>query len=154
MEVKAATLDDVKDLHETMILAYQEYIHIPASTSALDETIESITEKLKNGEEALVVYDHEKAIASVRYIIENDALFFERLSVIPEYRGQRVARLLLNALEEITRSKGYHTIRCKVRMSLTKNMNMYRAFGYTQYGQTIFPLRGIQIDVAKMEKRL
>jgi len=154
MEIKEATIDHVQDLHETMILAYQEYIHIPASSSALDETIESITVKLKSGEEGLLVYDNDKAVASVRYLVEDDALFFERLSVIPEYRGKGIAHLLLETLEEITRAKGYKKIRCKVRMSLTKNMNMYRAFGYTQYGQTIFPLRGIQIDVAKMEKLL
>jgi hypothetical protein len=77
-------LADVKDaylVHEIMLLAFEEYRNIDVPSSALNETIISIEESIKNGvEKALLYYSDEIPLGSVRFKVEENSLYFSRLS--------------------------------------------------------------------------
>lgn len=154
MKITKAEMHDAKLIHNLMIRAYAEYKHIPASSTALDETVETVTAELENGEQGLILYIKDAPVAAVRYHIREEDLFFSRLSVLPEQRGKGLAKILLEELEKEAIRHHKSKIRCKVRMSVDKNMRLYESIGYNQYGQTIFPLRGLDIQVAEMEKHL
>lgn len=147
-------MEDTKVIHNLMILAYSEYKNIPGSSTALDETERSIKEALATNENALIVLNDQSPVAAVRYELRPDELFFSRLSVHPEHRGKGIARILIKKLEEIARQKGKSLIGCKVRMDITRNMEMYRTYGFEQKEQFIEIVKGLDIDVAKMEKVL
>lgn len=152
VEIKRAETQDASIIHDLMIRAYTEYKQIPASSTALDETVETILKELKDGEQGFILYIEKIPVAAVRYHLREDDLFFSRLSVVPEQRSKGLARTLLNELEAEAFRKNKATIRCKVRKSLDRNMKFYESFGYRQFEQTIFPLKGLDIEVAEMEK--
>lgn len=154
MEVKVAKTQDAPVIHDLMMRAFSEYKTMPASSSALDETVQSVTLALTNGEQALICYIDGTPCGMVRYEVKEDALYFFRLSVSPEYQGKGLAKALLAALEDTARDNGLQKIQCKVRMSIEKNMRLYQAYGYTQYNQSVLHMNGVDLDVAWMEKNL
>lgn len=154
MKITNATVADAHAIHGLMIRAYEEYKIIPASSTALDETPESIEHALETNEVGLLLHIDERLVGTVRYGINEDALFFSRLAVDPDTRGRGVARALLEELEKRTIEAHKDRIRCKVRMSIVRNMKLYEVFGYTQYGKIQEEVKGLLIDVAKMEKVL
>lgn len=154
MKITNATVADVHEIHALMIRAYEEYKVIPASSTALDETPESIEHALETNEMALLLHIEGRLVGTVRYGLNEEALFFSRLAVDPAARGRGVAGALLKELEKRTIEAEKERIRCKVRMSIVRNMRLYEFFGYTQYSQITEEVKGFLIDVAKMEKVL
>lgn len=152
--IKKASVADVKVIHQLMILAYTEYKVIPGSSTALDESEKSVKHALATNEHAYIAYENEIPIAAVRYELRSNELFFSRLSVHPAHRGKGLARRLIKKLEETAKEKDKQIIGCKVRMDLTRNMDMYRAYGYKLCDQFVEVVKGLNIDVAKMEKVL
>jgi len=154
MDIRIAEAKDAKIIHDLMIRAFTEYKTMPASSSALDETVQSVTNDLNNGEKAMISYIDGIPCGVVRFELKEDALYFFRLSVAPEFQRRGIARALLAKMEEYALQNGLRKIQCKVRMSVEKNMNLYKSAGYTQFSQSILELNGVSLDVAWMEKEL
>lgn len=114
-------LADAKDaylVHKVMLIAFEEYRNIDVPSSALNETIDYIAESIKNGYEKALLYfcDEKIPLGSVRFKTEDDSLYFSRLSVSPEARGNGIAKSILSWLEEYAQTNGISEIRCRVRM--------------------------------------
>lgn len=152
VEVKLASLQDAPVIHDVMIRAFAEYRTLAVSSTALDETVESVIADMEGGEEAMIAYVKGEPAAAVRFEMQDDALYFFRLSVVPEHQGQGLAKKMLKQLETFAKEQGKQRIWCKVRMNMEKNMYLYQAAGYRQYNQSIFHLDGTDLDVAWMEK--
>ncbi len=138
-----------------MLQAFAEYRVQGVPSSALDETVELITEKMQNGELAVIGHVDGEEAAMVRFTFESDYLYFSRLSVIPEYQGKGLAKKLLTSLEQYAVQHRVPEIRCKVRMNVPRNMMLYESIGYSiSKEETVTKPTGEKLQVATMSKVL
>nr|WP_304220257.1 GNAT family N-acetyltransferase [Fredinandcohnia onubensis] len=155
MEIKLADESDAPIIHELMIKAFMEYKDEVPPSSALKETVESISTALKDNEKGLIAYVGEKPVGMVRFQIKENELYFFRLSVIPEEQGQGIAKKVLKCLEDYAKDKEIPKLLCKVRMAVPKNIMLYSSIGYSVYDEEIVHKpNGINIKVVSMIKHI
>lgn len=129
--IRLATVEDAKTIHKIMLSAFEEYRYAAIPSSALNETAGSIEEALRTGTEQALLYFHNGIpVGTVRFKAVDHSLYFFRLSVIPEARGRGIAKSMLAWLEDYARALGMKDIWCRVRMSVPKNIELYRSIGY------------------------
>ena len=74
----------------------------------------------------------DRIIAMVKYQDGGDGtLYFCRLAVLPEFRGRRIAGMLVRALRAEALSAGFAGLSCTVRTQETGNLAMYEQLGMT-----------------------
>ncbi|MGE8002869.1 GNAT family N-acetyltransferase [Lysinibacillus sp. NPDC093216] len=156
MNIILAQVEDASVIHNVMLQAFKEYEHATPPSSALNETIESIEQAMmKKGEHAFIGYIDEQPVAMVRFTLSAQGIYFFRLSVIPEKQGQGLATVLIAELEQFARTKGKRISECKVRMSVPRNIELYRSLGYIVTKESKEENRnGFSLSVATMEKQL
>jgi ribosomal protein S18 acetylase RimI-like enzyme len=129
--IRLANAEDAHLIHQIMVLAFEEYRNMDVPSSALNETVSSIEESLKNGsEKALLCFRDGIPVGSVRFKTDKNSLYFFRLSVCPEARGKGIAKSMLAWLENYAKEYGKTEIWCSVRMSLPQNIQLYKSVGY------------------------
>jgi ribosomal protein S18 acetylase RimI-like enzyme len=129
--IRLAGAEDAYLVHKIMLLAFEEYRNIDVPSSALNESIESIEKSIKNGyEKALLYFNDDTPMGSVRFKTEDNSLYFSRLSVSPEARGKGIAKSILAWLEEYAKTNAIPEITCRVRMSVPKNIQLYKSVGF------------------------
>lgn len=142
-------------VHKVMMQAFKEYEHATPPSSALSETVDSIEQALNNGEHAFISYMEDQPVAMVRFTLNEEGIYFFRLSVIPEKQGQGLAKTLIAEVENYARAQGKTVSECKVRMSVPRNIELYRSLGYVITKETMAEnLNGISLPVVTMEKIL
>jgi len=138
-----------------MINAFTEYKDEVPPSSALEETVQSISNALKEGEKSLIGFVDNVPVGMVRFQLKEDGVYFYRLSVIPEKQGQGIAKKLLKSLEEYAKKREVPTLLCKVRMTVPKNIYLYSSVGYKIYNEeVVYKSNGINIKVVSMQKKL
>ena len=65
-------------------------------------------------------------------IVSEDDLYFGRLSVVPDARGQGIARRLIEAVEDEARRRELAGVRLGVRIVLTENQRLFTQLGYVE----------------------
>lgn len=75
--------------------AFERYETDPQPSSALNETEDSILKELKQGTKMFGAYDNDKLIALVKCVLNDDFIYFSRLSVLPENQGKGAATNLV-----------------------------------------------------------
>ena len=145
---------DAKTMHEIMLKAYEETRSYPAYSSALDETVETIEEEFKQGGRGFIYEHRGEAVAGIRFKVDGDAIYFHRLSVLPEHRGKGYAKKLVLHIEKYANAYNLDKMRVKVRKEVSRNMELYQAQGYTIVEESITNRDGVQIPVVTMEKSL
>ena len=155
LEIQLAKTTDAPIIHDLMMQAFMVYKNEIPPSSALEETIQSITTALENDEQAVIGYMANKPVAMVRFQVKEDCLYFYRLSVIPEKQGQGIAKDILKALEVYALEREKSLIQCKVRMAVPKNIALYQSVGYEIYDEeVVYKLNGSIVNVVAMMKRL
>ena len=155
MEIKFATTSDAAIIHDVMIQAFMVYKNETPPSSALKETVQSITAALKDDEQALIGYMANKPVAMVRFQVKEDCIYFYRLAVIPEKQGQGIAKEILKALEVYALEQKKPLIQCKVRMAVPKNIALYQSVGYEIYDEeVVYKPDGATVNVVAMRKRI
>ncbi|PIC57938.1 GNAT family N-acetyltransferase [Sporosarcina sp. P12(2017)] len=155
MNIIKANISDVPIIRDVMIRAFREYEQATPPTSALKETVESITAEMQSGVEALIGYIEEEPVAMVRFRLEDESLYFSRFSVVPERQGQGIAKKILRYLEEYATQQGKRVIVCKVRADVPKNISLYQSIGYHVCEESVLHRTdGTSIAVVSMEKSL
>ncbi|MBM4764776.1 GNAT family N-acetyltransferase [Bacillus sp. B15-48] len=155
MEFKLADASDAPIIHELMIKAFLEYENEEPPSSALEETVESISTALMENEKGFIAYDDEQPIGMVRFKFIQNGLYFFRLSVIPEKQGQGIAKEILKHLEIYAKNKEISTLLCKVRKTVPKNIQLYRSIGYRVFDEEILHKpNGVNIKVVSMMKQI
>lgn len=122
--------NDASTIHYIMLEAFSEYANDPQPSSALVETVDTVTADLQNGALALVGKIDGQPVATVRYTIQPTSIYFYRLSVIPNFQGKGYAKTILLALEQYAKQHNITEIQCKVRMSVPRNIYLYESIGY------------------------
>ncbi|GMA61051.1 GNAT family N-acetyltransferase [Alicyclobacillus fastidiosus] len=153
MEIRLATSSDAHDIHSIILDAYSEYKDIPGSSSALDETADSIQESIKLGKEnALLGLVDRSVIACVRYSFK-DGMYFYRLAVRRDWQGKGLAKLLLSHLESLAMVERQPKIWCKVRYSVPRNVYLYQSLGYVKSDEELVHKDdGVALEVWTMSK--
>lgn len=155
MKFKFAEASDAPTIHDLMIKAFMEYKNEIPPSSALEETIESITAAIMDGEKALIAYVDEKPVGMVRFKIIENELYFYRLSVIPEEQGKGFAKKIVKALEDYARDNEISALFCKVRKDVLRNIQLYRSLHFSICNEEIVHKpNGINLKVVAMRKQL
>jgi ribosomal protein S18 acetylase RimI-like enzyme len=154
VEIRPAGADEAATIHTLMMEAFEEYRAAVPPSSALDETLESVREKLEAGQGAAILYEDKRPVAMVRYETQEDAIYFFRLSVIPSRRRRGYSKQLVRWIEQQGRSKGLDISRCKVRQTVQNNVAMYQDMGYEIVDQELVVMPAGSVKTIKMEKKL
>jgi ribosomal protein S18 acetylase RimI-like enzyme len=155
MVIKSAISSDAPVIHDLMIKAFMEYKNEIPPSSALEETVQSVSDALEKEEKALIAIEENNPVGMVRFQLKDRGLYFYRLSVIPEKQGKGIAKKILKSLEDYANKINVNTILCKVRMTVPKNIQLYSSTGYDVYDEeVVHKLNGINIKVVSMKKEL
>ena len=152
--------EDTALVHALTQAAFAEYGREPGTSTAIKETEADIARQLEGGMQALVVYPltpaggGDSAVACVRYQIEDDALYFHRLSVHPDYRRQGLAKRLVARLETLARSQNLTRLTCSVRLQKSDNIALYSGLGFVLLGERSVCRDGTAVPTGDFEKRL
>ena len=154
--IRIAEVEDATLVYEIMLSAFEEYRHLEIPSSALDEKVSWIEESLRIGKEkALLFYQDENPVGSCRFKIDGDSLYFSRLSVRPDFRGNGIAKSILQWLEKYAIENNKLELSCRVRMALPHNIALYQSIGYgiTKEEVVINP-NGFAVKTVVMNKKL
>jgi ribosomal protein S18 acetylase RimI-like enzyme len=125
-----ATREDAARVHGITQAAYAEYRGVLDPPSGVDrECIADVERALDEGG-AVLAWIGDTAVGAVRFQHAADHLAVERLAVIPTARGQGIARALLAYLEDLARQSHLPEVRVGVRLSLSRNVDLYQGLGY------------------------
>jgi len=128
--LRAASLDDATIVYETIMLAFEDYRHkLDPPSSVFLETVDSIHGKLEKGGGFIAFLDG-KIVGSVLYHQQDNYMYLGRLCVLPEFRGNGVARILVEAVENRARELNLASVQLAARVALTGNHAMFKHFGY------------------------
>lgn len=129
--IRLATVEDAGIIHRIMLSAFEEYRYTDVPSSALNETVSSIEQSLKNGLEKALLYVRDGTpVGCVRFKTGESSIYFFRLSVIPEERKRGIAKSMLAWLENYAKEHGLTEIWCRVRLSVPKNIQLYQSIGF------------------------
>lgn len=155
VKTKLVDVSDAPVIHELMIKAFMAYKDNVPPTTALEETVESITTALRDYEKGLIAYMDHQPVGMVRFKLVENGLYFYRLSVIPEKQGQGIAKKLLKSLEEYAHHNEIPTLFCKVRQDVPTNIQLYHSLGYRIFDEEIMHKpNGISLKVVSMMKQI
>jgi ribosomal protein S18 acetylase RimI-like enzyme len=119
-----------------MHAAFAEYARTGQPSGAMTETVESLRGEVAAGTRLALVRRDGVAVASAKHERTNDgALYFGRLAVIPEARGQGWAGTLVRALREHARASGLAGLTCLVRADEPGNIALYERLGMVVSGR-------------------
>lgn len=120
--------------------AFAEYRDrlVPPS-AALNETVDSLAGRLAAG----AVFVAEDATGAVLGAVcadrRGDAVYLDRLAVLPEGRGRGLAAALVAAVEAFALAAGARSVVLGVRLALTGNIRMFERLGYLEVARTAHP---------------
>ncbi|WP_110517076.1 GNAT family N-acetyltransferase [Herpetosiphon llansteffanensis] len=132
MQIREARFDEHGQALEIIRQAFVEYETLLDPPSSVGwETVETFRARMGDGG-VLVLESNQALIGCVLYERRgNDTLYLGRLSVLPAYRGQGLAKQLVAAVEAIAQAEGRQIIQIGVRLALPNLIAMYQQLGYT-----------------------
>ena len=95
------------------------------SSGAFGETADGIATELAHECGAILAERNGRILGCVMVQLIDDDLYFGRLSVVPEARGQGIARRLIEAVEDEARRRELAGVRLGVRIVLTENQRFF-----------------------------
>ncbi|MBF7019185.1 GNAT family N-acetyltransferase [Staphylococcus sp. 18_1_E_LY] len=154
MYFKKAQLKDIELIYDLMIQSFTEYETDEIPPNALKEREEDVLEGFKRNEEsAFIAYESNKPLGMVRFQVEDNILYFFRLSVLPKYRNKGIGKSIITYLESFARENGISEIICKVRQNVTKNLKLYSSLGFHIYDEYfIIKSNNKKLEMVKMKK--
>jgi ribosomal protein S18 acetylase RimI-like enzyme len=154
-EIRPARPEEADAIHAITQAAYAEYSATPAPSSALAETAREVRERMWRGEFRVAVVEREGTMAaSVRYKLDANGLYFFRLAVHPDWRGNGIAKKLVGWLENEARAARVHRIWCQVRLIVPRNVALYESLGFALIERHVVMRGGTEVPTGTMEKRL
>jgi ribosomal protein S18 acetylase RimI-like enzyme len=112
---------------KTAFAEYRELLDPPSSAER--KTIDILTAELSRSQ-ALVVEVDEIIVGCVLFRHRNKGVYFERLSVLPSYRHQGLAHLMLEEIERRAILAGETVLWLSVRLVLTRLLDFYKDLGF------------------------
>ena len=131
--LRAATTADAAAIAATIAASFEQYRgKLEPESGAFRETAEGIAAELARESGAIVAERNGRMIGCVMVKLIDDDLYFGRLSVVPEARGEGIARRLVEAVEDEARRRDLAGVRLGVRIALTENQHLFSSMGYVE----------------------
>lgn len=111
---------------------------VPPS-AALQETVASLGRRLADGAVFLVEDADGAALGAVCAEARGDAVYLDRLAVLPEARHRGAAAALVAAVEDFAATSGAARVTLGVRLALPGNLRMFERLGYAETGREAHP---------------
>jgi predicted N-acetyltransferase YhbS len=130
LELRLATDNDIPAMVELIRGAFAEYEgRLDPPSSAQNKTVAATRAELADGG-AFVISDGGALAGCVFYHPYAGHMYLDRLAVLPAYRGRRLSRRLVAAVEDLARASGIGRVRLSVRLALAENRAYYERLGY------------------------
>lgn len=134
--LRAATAIDAAAIAATIAASFEQYRgRLQPESGAFRETAEGIAAELARESGAIVAERNGRILGCVMVKLIDDDLYFGRLSVVPEARGQGIARRLVEAVEDEARRRELAGVRLGVRIVLVENQRLFSSMGYVEIGR-------------------
>ncbi len=134
--LRAATATDAASIAATIAASFEQYRgKLEPESGAFRETAEGIAAELARESGAIVAERNGRMIGCVMVKLIEDDLYFGRLSVVPEARGEGIARRLVEAVEDEARRRELAGVRLGVRIVLTENQQLFSSMGYVEFSR-------------------
>ncbi len=131
--LRAATAADAAAIAATIAASFEQYRgKLEPESGAFRETAGSIAAELARESGAIIAERNGRMIGCVMVKLEEDDLYFGRLSVVPEARGEGIARRLVEAVEDEARRRELAGVRLGVRIVLVENQQLFSSMGYVE----------------------
>ncbi|MBI2739695.1 MAG: GNAT family N-acetyltransferase [Rhodospirillales bacterium] len=131
--LRAATAADAAAIAATIAASFEQYRgKLEPESGAFRETAEGIAAELARESGAIVAERNGRMIGCVMVKLEEDDLYFGRLSVVPAARGEGIARRLVEAVEDEARRRELAGVRLGVRVVLVENQQLFSSMGYVE----------------------
>jgi GNAT superfamily N-acetyltransferase len=132
IRLRPARADEAGAIVSLMHRAFAQYVDILVPRSgAMAETVATVTARLRD-ESCLVALAGTAPVGCVFYKPLGEAIYFGRLAVLPERRGQGLARRLIAAVEAAAAAAGATAVTLGVRIALPDNLALFTALGYRE----------------------
>jgi GNAT superfamily N-acetyltransferase len=130
LRITHATPEQAPLVHRIMLEAFAEYMGVlDPPSGAHVETVEDVLRVMAQGG-ALLAWENDEAVGSLRYQCKPDHLCVGRVSVLPAYRGRGIATVMMRQVEPIARSHSCNSIHIGARLVLHSNIAFYERLGY------------------------
>jgi ribosomal protein S18 acetylase RimI-like enzyme len=151
--IRPARADEAAAIVSLMHRAFAQYdgVLVPRS-GAMDETESTVAARLRD-EICLVALAGGTEVGCVFYKPLGEAIYFGRLAILPERRGQGLARHLIAEVEAAAAAGGAVAVTLGVRIALPENVALFTALGYREISREAHPGFGEPTSI-NMEKRL
>jgi predicted N-acetyltransferase YhbS len=134
--LRGATPADAPAIAATIAAAFEQYRgKLRPESGAFRETAEAIVSELASDSGAIVAERNGRMLGCVMVKLLEGDLYFGRLSVLPDARGQGLAKRLVEAVEDEARRRELAGVRCGVRIVLTDNQRLFSSLGYLEIGR-------------------
>lgn len=131
--LRAATAVDAAAIHATIAASFEQYRgKLEPESGAFLETVEGIAAELARESGAIVAERNGRMIGCVMVKLMEDDLYFGRLAVVPEARGQGISRRLVEAVEDEARRRELAGVQLGVRIVLVENQKLFTSMGYVE----------------------
>jgi predicted N-acetyltransferase YhbS len=131
--LRAATAADAAAIAATIAASFEQYRgKLEPESGAFRETAEGIAAELARESGAILAERNGCILGCVMVKLIDDDLYFGRLSVVPEVRGEGIARRLVEAVEDEARRRELAGVRLGVRIVLVENQQLFSAMGYVE----------------------
>lgn len=132
--IREAVPADAPLLARLLREAFEEYRgRLDPPSSAHDKTEDVVLRELRDGG-ALIAEEPPGPVGCVFFHVKPDHVYLDRLAVLPPFRGQGVARSLMEAVEARARALGPTPVRLNVRLALKDHQDWYGRQGYAFHG--------------------
>lgn len=111
----------------------QGQIDPPSSMHRL--TVQDIARQATTGE-VWVIEDGARPVACLFLTLKPGALYLGKLAVASAYRGQGLARLLVDTAADRARTLGLPVLELQTRIELVENHAAFAAMGFAKTGET------------------
>src|SRR5688572_15197248 len=119
--LRPAVVNDAVLLLDTIVQAFESYRgKFDPPSGVFTETIDSIRGKLEIGGGYIAIINGDVA-GCVLYEPQADHMYLGRLAVLPAFRGNGVARVLVEAVEHRARELNLPAVQLGVRLALKGN---------------------------------
>jgi ribosomal protein S18 acetylase RimI-like enzyme len=131
--LRPATIADAPVLATTIAAAFEQYRgKLLPESGAFRESADGIAIELSKGAGAIIAERNAVVLGCVMTKLEEGDLYLGRLSVLPQARGEGLAKRLIAAVEADARARGLPGVRLGVRVVLTDNQKLFKSLGYRE----------------------
>ncbi len=121
------TNSDNTDFHELVVLLDLEL----RERDGEEHVFYAQFNKIENIKQVVLVYQNNKAIAcGAIKAYDANSMEIKRMFVLPEYRGHKIAAMVLNELEKWTAEMGYHRCLLETGIKQPEAIRLYQRENY------------------------